>query len=277
MNNLHAPRQKHFPIFFFGLKYYFSNKLIIIIISSMASLCFQTIGKSMGTSFAYQSYLHKRLFFTPLVGTSSRSSRCICLSMKYIPRPIFLTIAVSIAVTDHAYASQSFDESKSKDKIELPSFITTNSGLRFLDIKVGSGSIAEDGCKSTFHYIGRLAGRQGKQFEDTYGEEPYRITLGKDRVIAGLEEGLRGMREGGKRRLLIPSSLGYSNRSMRKYEKLTLFRVYNIIAGLWSRFHAVSEIVSAFTGLRNPLHQFFCLLSLKFAPFCVHFRQHCSQ
>ena len=65
------------------------------------------------------------------------------------------------------------------------------------------------------HYIGRLAGRQGWSFENTYNNgEPFRFTLGKDRVLAGLEEGIEGMREGGRRRLIIPSKIGYVDKQI---------------------------------------------------------------
>jgi FKBP-type peptidyl-prolyl cis-trans isomerase len=65
------------------------------------------------------------------------------------------------------------------------------------------------------HYIGRLAGRQGWSFENTYTNgEPFRFTLGKDRVLAGLEEGIEGMREGGRRRLIIPSKIGYVDKQI---------------------------------------------------------------
>jgi hypothetical protein len=133
-----------------------------------------------------------------------------------LSRNLFLSIAPFV-LTQVPLIASSTDEPKTKSNLDLPVFKTTSSGLKYLDIKLGSGLSVEFGNKVTFHYVGRLAGRQGKPFEDTYADEPYRITLGKDKIIAGLEEGLIGMKEGGKRRLLIPSSLGYSDRLISKW------------------------------------------------------------
>ncbi|KAG5190029.1 hypothetical protein JKP88DRAFT_299968, partial [Tribonema minus] len=92
---------------------------------------------------------------------------------------------------------------------------TTDSGLSYADIKIGTGREVEVGRRVNMHFIGRLAGRQGWQFENTYENgEPFRFTLGRDRVLLGLEEGVKGMREGGKRRLVVPSTIGYVDKSI---------------------------------------------------------------
>jgi hypothetical protein len=130
--------------------------------------------------------------------------------MQQMPRQLFLAISV-FSLTRILYVTPSFGDNEKKKDLDLPIFKTSDSGLKYLDIKQGSGPEAKNGCKVTFHYIGRLAGRQGKIYEDTYADEPYRITLGTDKIIPGLQEGLLGMKEGGKRRLLIPSSLAYSD------------------------------------------------------------------
>ena len=129
--------------------------------------------------------------------------------MLQIPRQLFLTI--SVLSWTQIYVPSSFADNDNKKDLDLPIFKTSDTGLKYLEIKEGTGPEAANGCKITFHYIGRLAGRQGKIFEDTYADEPYRLTLGKDKIIPGLQEGLLGMKEGGKRRLLIPSSLAYSD------------------------------------------------------------------
>ena len=65
----------------------------------------------------------------------------------------------------------------------------------------------------TFHVKGRLVGKQGWIFVDTVQEdEPYRLSMGRGEMIAGLEEGLLGMRAGGQRRLVVPSTIGYQDR-----------------------------------------------------------------
>jgi FKBP-type peptidyl-prolyl cis-trans isomerase len=130
--------------------------------------------------------------------------------MQQMPRQLFIAIS-ALSWTEIPYVTPSFADTQKTKDLDLPIFKTSDTGLKYLEIKEGSGPEATKGCKITFHYIGRLAGRQGKIFEDTYADEPYRITLGTDKIIPGLQEGLMGMREGGKRRLLIPSSLAYSD------------------------------------------------------------------
>jgi len=95
------------------------------------------------------------------------------------------------------------------------SFVTTESGLRWADIKTGSGDTVAPSSRVTFHAVGRLVGKQGWVFMNTQAEEdePYRLTMGSGQLIDGMEEGLLGMRQGGTRRLVIPSRLGYKDRA----------------------------------------------------------------
>ena len=93
-------------------------------------------------------------------------------------------------------------------------FETKASGLRYADIKPGSGDAVASDSRVTFHVKGRLVGKQGWIFMDTLADdEPLRLTMGVDKMIPGLAEGLLGMRNGGTRRLVVPSSLGYTDRS----------------------------------------------------------------
>jgi len=84
--------------------------------------------------------------------------------------------------------------------------ITTASGLKYQDIKVGDGPSPQMGQTVTVHYIGRLA--NGKEFNNSYTlGRPIDFKIGE--VIAGWDEGLQTMKVGGKRRLWIPSKLAY--------------------------------------------------------------------
>jgi FKBP-type peptidyl-prolyl cis-trans isomerase len=86
--------------------------------------------------------------------------------------------------------------------------VTTPSGLKYWDIKVGTGSKAFPGLNVTVHYTGWL--ESGKKFDSSLDrKEPFRFALGKGQVIPGWEEGISGMRVGGKRQLRIPSKLAY--------------------------------------------------------------------
>ena len=94
-------------------------------------------------------------------------------------------------------------------------FQETPSGVRIADIDIGTKgeAVVESESRVTVNLVGRLAGKQGWVFEDSKkDDDPYRLQLGKGKVVAGLEEGLQGMRVGGRRRIVVPSSLGYQNR-----------------------------------------------------------------
>ena len=87
---------------------------------------------------------------------------------------------------------------------------TTPSGLRITDIKVGNGDEAKPGNNVSVNYKGTL--ENGKEFDSSYGRAPFTFPLGQGRVIKGWDEGVAGMRIGGKRELVIPPSLGYGER-----------------------------------------------------------------
>ena len=82
------------------------------------------------------------------------------------------------------------------------------SGLKYVDVKVGEGSAAVSGKEVTVHYTGTFPG--GKKFDSSVDRnEPFSFKLGAGHVIKGWDEGVAGMRIGGRRKLIIPSALGY--------------------------------------------------------------------
>lgn len=84
----------------------------------------------------------------------------------------------------------------------------TDSGLKVEDIEEGEGDVAEAGQTVTVHYTGWLL--DGDKFDSSLDRnEPFSFPLGKGRVIAGWDEGVAGMKVGGKRKLTIPPQLGY--------------------------------------------------------------------
>ena len=94
-------------------------------------------------------------------------------------------------------------------------FTTTTSGLQFEDTVVGSGAEATPGRNVTVHYTGWLYenGEQGEKFDSSKDrDDPFIFALGAGMVIKGWDEGVQGMKEGGKRTLIIPASLGYGAR-----------------------------------------------------------------
>ena len=92
----------------------------------------------------------------------------------------------------------------------MPS-ITTASGLAFEELVVGSGNAAASGQKVSVHYTGWLT--NGTKFDSSRDRgEPFVFPLGKGQVIKGWDEGVAGMKVGGKRKLTIPPALGYGAR-----------------------------------------------------------------
>jgi FKBP-type peptidyl-prolyl cis-trans isomerase len=91
---------------------------------------------------------------------------------------------------------------------------TTTSGLQYEDTQVGAGAEAKAGT-CVMHYTGWLwtDGAKGKKFDSSHDRKsPFSFALGRGQVIKGWDEGVAGMKVGGKRTLLIPPDLGYGAR-----------------------------------------------------------------
>ena len=87
----------------------------------------------------------------------------------------------------------------------------TLSGLEYWDIQVGTGATASTGQKVNVHYTGWLL--SGKKFDSSLDAgRPFSFTLGAREVIKGWDEGVAGMKVGGKRQLRIPPDLAYGER-----------------------------------------------------------------
>jgi len=113
------------------------------------------------------------------------------------------------------------DPEQTEEQIDTPDedvtmsteeIITTASGLQYVDVAVGDGPEAKAGDHVRAHYLGTLASN-GAKFDSSYDrQEPIGFTLGQGQVIRGWDEGIQGMRVGGKRKLIVPPDLGYGNR-----------------------------------------------------------------
>ena len=89
--------------------------------------------------------------------------------------------------------------------------VTTSSGLEYWEIKKGAGALAQAGKTVSVHYTGWLT--DGKEFDSSLDAgDPIKFTLGIGQVIKGWDEGIAGMKVGGKRQLRIPPALGYGAR-----------------------------------------------------------------
>jgi peptidylprolyl isomerase len=100
-------------------------------------------------------------------------------------------------------------EAATNQVIEMPN------GLKYTDTKTGDGATAAPGSKVSVHYTGWLYnnGAKGAKFDSSVDRgQPFQFTLGAHQVIAGWDEGVAGMKVGGKRTLIIPPELGYGAR-----------------------------------------------------------------
>ncbi|HEU4414309.1 MAG TPA: FKBP-type peptidyl-prolyl cis-trans isomerase [Candidatus Angelobacter sp.] len=89
--------------------------------------------------------------------------------------------------------------------------VKTSSGLQYWDIKKGTGATAVNGKHVSVQYTGWL--ESGKEFDSSLDVgDPIEFDLGKGMVIKGWDEGIAGMKVGGKRQLRIPPALGYGAR-----------------------------------------------------------------
>jgi len=95
-------------------------------------------------------------------------------------------------------------------QVDEADFTTTESGLKYYDLQVGTGEMPENGQTVVVHYSGWLT--DGMQFDSSYNRgEPFSFLLGAGNVIPGWEEGVSTMKVGGKRQLLIPPDLAYGD------------------------------------------------------------------
>ncbi len=121
-----------------------------------------------------------------------------------------LLLVLAIGLLGGAACSKAPDEPTSSYKpAEAPPLPPGPTSLEKEDLVVGTGREAKDGDTVHVKYTGTLM--NGKKFDSTddHGGEPFKFTIGKGEVIKGWDQGVVGMKVGGKRKLKIPSDLGY--------------------------------------------------------------------
>jgi peptidylprolyl isomerase len=116
------------------------------------------------------------------------------------PRYALALVALAAVVV---YSADRGAAGEKKEKV-----VTTASGLKYIDEKMGTGKAAKKGDRVEVHYTGLL--KDGKKFDSSRDRgKPFRFPLGSGKVIKGWDEGVQGMKEGGKRKLIIPPELAY--------------------------------------------------------------------
>ena len=100
--------------------------------------------------------------------------------------------------------ADSFNEGAGMPVITLPD------GLKYINLKVGDGEVATAKSTVRVHYTGWLS--SGQKFDSSRDRgQPFDVSLGQQQVIAGWDEGIPGMRVGGRRKLIIPPALAYKD------------------------------------------------------------------
>ena len=128
---------------------------------------------------------------------------------------ILLLAAVSVCAQTSAHKTTP----ARRPNTNAPSKVTgegvkTDSGLQYWDIKVGTGQEAKEGDHVKVHYTGWFT--SGKKFDSSVdANQPYSFTIGKGNVIKGWDEGVTGMKVGGKRQLRIPPELAYGEKGYK--------------------------------------------------------------
>ena len=125
----------------------------------------------------------------------------------------FTVLAATLSISQTAPAKKPIKTANVRPSTKAPSKVTgdgvkTESGLQYWDITEGTGKVAKEGDGVRVHYTGWLT--TGKKFDSSVDAgRPFRFVLGNGEVIKGWDEGVAGMKVGGKRQLRIPPDLGY--------------------------------------------------------------------
>lgn len=124
------------------------------------------------------------------------------------------TVETSVEAAAPTLLAQAPKNSTSEKKVEASeNYVTTESGLKYLDMVEGSGETPAAGQTVSVHYTGTL--EDGTKFDSSRDRgRPFSFKLGAGQVIKGWDEGLATMKVGGRRQLVIPPELGYGSRGI---------------------------------------------------------------
>jgi FKBP-type peptidyl-prolyl cis-trans isomerase len=125
---------------------------------------------------------------------------------KYSVLALIVALVTGLAIAQTA-TTKTVASTTAPAKVTGPG-VKTDDGLQYWELRVGNGETAKEGSHVRVHYTGWLT--NGKKFDSSVDAgKPFDFTIGNGEVIKGWEEGVAGMRVGGKRQLRIPPALGY--------------------------------------------------------------------
>lgn len=129
---------------------------------------------------------------------------------RYWMRVLAVASLAALAMSVHASDKAATKKTSGKEATKV---VTTETGLKYEDVKVGTGAEAKAGQTVSVHYTGKLNDANGKKFDSSVDRgQPFSFNLGAGMVIKGWDQGVAGMKVGGKRNLTIPADLGYGAR-----------------------------------------------------------------
>jgi hypothetical protein len=113
-------------------------------------------------------------------------------------------VATEVNAQPSPVGPDDFSAGSDRTPVKLPD------GLKFVDLKIGDGATVKSGDQLTVQYTGWLS--TGSEFDSSRPRnQPFTFTLGQQQVIPGWDEGVPGMKVGGRRKLIIPPALGYGS------------------------------------------------------------------
>ena len=128
--------------------------------------------------------------------------------VKYVAALVVVLMMTAVFVLAQSAAKNSATPNTDAPTKVTGDGVKTESGLQYWDLRVGNGEVAKEGSRVRVHYTGWLI--TGKKFDSSVDAgTPFDFTIGNGEVIKGWEEGVTGMKVGGKRQLRIPPALGY--------------------------------------------------------------------
>jgi FKBP-type peptidyl-prolyl cis-trans isomerase FkpA len=123
----------------------------------------------------------------------------------------FFLLAVALAAFVSACGNSASQSTTQPASASSAKEVTMQDGLKYTDDQVGTGAVAQAGKTVVVHYTGWLL--DGTKFDSSKDRnQPFSFPLGSGQVIKGWDEGVAGMKVGGKRTLVIPPELGYGAR-----------------------------------------------------------------
>ena len=140
--------------------------------------------------------------------SSLRSARAQRRAARVRNTRIAIMVILVVVVALVAFFAIQKSNKKTNTATGGGNMITTQSGLQYQDLVAGAGAEAVAGKSVTVHYTGTL--QDGSQFDSSVDRnQPFSFILGAGQVIPGWDEGVAGMKVGGKRKLVIPPGLAY--------------------------------------------------------------------